>query len=125
MKTLQQLKTEILEDGVIDASEVQEIEAMIYQDGVIDQEEADFMFDLNDAGSGKSNHDSWGDLFIKAISSFVLDDEESNGEIDDDEANYLYNKIQGDGQVDHIELKLLNHLKSSVTSFPDILNKLL
>ena len=25
----------------------------------------------------------------------------------------------------HIELKLLNHLKSSVTSFPDILNKLL
>lgn len=125
MKTLQQLKTEILEDGIIDAAEVKEIEAMIYQDGEIDQEEADFMFELNDAVSGNANHDSWGDLFVKAISSFVLDDDASNGEIDDDEAKYLFEQIQGDGQIDDVELKLLNHLKSSVSSFPDILNKLL
>ena len=125
MKSLQQLKTEILEDGIIDANEVQEIEALIYEDGKIDQEEADFMFDLNDAVSGKSNHESWGDLFVKAIASFVLDDDESNGEIDEDEANYLFDKIQADGQIDQLEMKLLNHLKSSVSSFPDKLNQLL
>jgi hypothetical protein len=125
MKSLKVLKKEILEDGIIDANEVKEIEAIIYQDGKIDQEEADFLFELNDAVSGKSNDKSWETLFIKAISSFVLDDDASNGEIDEDEAKYLFDKIQGDGKIDDIEKKLLNHLKSSVSAFPDKLNKLL
>ena len=49
MKSLEELKKDVLEDGVIDAKEVQEIEKVIYADGKIDQDEADFLFDLNDA----------------------------------------------------------------------------
>jgi len=125
MKSLKELKIEILADGIIDADEVKEIESVIYEDGKIDKEEADFLFELNDAVSGKSNDDSWGELFVKAISSFVLDDDISNGEIDEDEASYLFDKIRGDGKIDDIEKKLLNHLKSSVSVFPTNLNKLL
>ena len=86
MKSLETLKKEIIEDGVIDANEVKEIETVIYADGKIDKEEADFLFELNDAVSGKDNHSTWKELFVKAISSFVLDDDGSNGEIDEDEA---------------------------------------
>lgn len=125
MKSLKQLKTEILEDGIIDANEVKEIESVIYEDGKIDKEEADFLFELNDAVSGKGNHESWEELFIRAIGSFVLDDDISNGEIDEDEAIYLFDKIKGDGKIDDIEMNLLNHLKSSVSSFPTKLNELL
>jgi len=125
MKTLKQLKIEILKDGIIDADEVKEIESVIYDDGEIDKEEADFLFELNDAVSGKSNHKSWEVLFIKAITSFVLDDDVSKGEIDEDEASYLFDKINGDGKIDAIEMKLLIHLKSSVNSFPKLLNDLL
>lgn len=125
MKSLETLKKEILEDGVIDAQEVKEIETVVYADGKIDKDEADFMFDLNDAVSGKDNHSSWNDLFVKVISSFVLDDDESNGEIDADEAAYLVSQIQGDGQIDAAEKALLLNLKEKSANLPDSLAKLL
>ncbi|WP_036156524.1 hypothetical protein [Maribacter forsetii] len=125
MKTLEELKKEILADGIIDASEVKEIQEVIYADGKIDQEEADFLFDLNDAVSGKENHSSWKDLFVKAISSFVLDDDDSNGEIDEDEAKYLVSQIQGDGQIDSTEMVLLKHLKDTLGNLPQSLENLI
>lgn len=125
MKTLEQLKEEILADGVIDAAEVKEIETVIYADGTIDKEEADFLFDLNDAVSGKENDKSWEALFVKAISSFVLDDDDSNGEIDADEAKYLTDQIQGDGVIDATEKALLVSLKSTLGTLPESLENLL
>lgn len=125
MKSLEELKNDVLADGVIDAAEVKEIEKAIYADGTIDREEADFLFELNDVVSGNANHASWTDLFVKAISSHVLDDEGSNGSIDEEEANYLTSQIQGDGQIDATERALLVSLKASVGTLPAQLNDLL
>lgn len=115
MKTLETLKKEILADGIIDESEVNELQIVLYQDGVIDKEEADFLFDLNDAVSGMNNHPSWTKLFVNAIASFLLDDEESPGEIDNDEATWLFDKLNSDGKIDSTEKALLNFLKSKTT----------
>lgn len=122
---LQDLKTSILEDSIIDEVEVKKIEEVLYDDGVIDQEEADFLFELNDAVSGNDNHSSWESFFIKAICDFLLEDEVSPGEIDDDECKWLVGKIEGDGQVDSIEKNLLISLKSKAKNFPIELNNLL
>ena len=126
MKSLNVLKKEVLEDGIIDAGEVKEIETVIYADGKIDREEADFLFELNDAVSGKENHKTWKDLFVKAITSFVLDDEASNGEIDANEADYLLKQIRGDDKIDTIEYKFTEKIniarckKMGVTNLPAI-----
>ncbi len=125
MKNLQQLKIELLADGVIDATEVKELEAVLFADGKIDKEEAEFLFEVNNAVSGKPNHANWETLFIKAISSFILEDENSKGEIDKEESEWLYNKVKGDGQIDSIEKKLLLSLKKSSKSFPANLDSLL
>lgn len=125
MKTLEQLKKELLEDGVIDADEVKELQEVLYADGIIDHVEAEFLFDLNDAVSGHANHPSWNEFFVKAITSFLLEDEVSPGEIDPDETEWLYGKIVGDGQVDGLERELLLHLKGKVLSFPKKLEELL
>jgi hypothetical protein len=125
MKSLEELKKELLADGIIDADEVKELEAVLYEDGVIDKDEADFLFELNDAVTGKANDPSWEKFFIKAITSFVLDDETSPGEIDDDEAQYLYDKIKGDGQVDGTEKALLLNIKDKSKNFPKVLEDLL
>lgn len=125
MKSLDQLKKELLADGVIDASEVKELESLLFADGKIDSAEADFLFDLNNAISGKANHASWETLFIKAISNYLLEDENSVGEIDEKEAEWLYNKIKGDGQIDPIEKNLLIGLKKSSKNFPSSLESLL
>lgn len=125
MSSLSELKNAILEDGVIDAAEVSQIESVIFDDGVIDQEEADFLFELNDAVSGKNNDAGWSKLFIKAISSYLLEDEESPGEIDDDEAQWLHDKIAGDGKIDSVEKLLLMHLRDNAKGFPEKLASLI
>lgn len=125
MKSLEELKKDLLADGIIDADEVKELEKVLYEDGVIDKDEADFLFELNDAVTGKANDPSWEKFFVKAITSFVLDDETSPGEIDDDEAQYLYDKIKGDGQVDGTEKALLLSIKAKSKNFPKILEGLL
>lgn len=125
MKTLEELKKDLLADGIIDAAEVKELEEVLYEDGVIDKDEADFLFELNNAVSGKENAPEWKDFFVKAITSFVLDDEQSNGEVDDDEAKYLYDQIKGDGQIDDIEKALLENIKAKSKNFPSLLAELL
>ena len=125
MANLEQLKKELLADGIIDSEEVKTIKAVIYEDGKIDKDEADFLFELNDAVSGKENAPEWKDLFVDAITAFVLEDEVSPNEIDEDEAEYLYNQIKGDGQVDDIERALLENIKAMAKSFPAKLASLL
>jgi uncharacterized membrane protein YebE (DUF533 family) len=125
MKTLEELKKDLLADGIIDAEEVKTLESVIFEDGIVDKEEADFIFELNNAVSGKANAPEWKDFFVKAITSFVLDDDKSNGEVDDDEAKYLYDQIKGDGQIDDVEKALLENIKAKSNNFPAILEELL
>jgi hypothetical protein len=125
MKSLEQLKNELLADGIIDAAEVKELKEILYADGVIDTDEAEFLFEINDAVSGKDNDSSWESLFIEAITSYLLEDENSPGEIDAEESEWLFEKIKGDGQIDGIEKKLLLNLKSKAKIFPSNLESLL
>jgi uncharacterized tellurite resistance protein B-like protein len=115
------LRKEILADGVIDAEEVQRLRSLLYEDGQIDREEADFLFALNDISTGSEGHDStWTDLFVEALTDFVLKDEESPGVIDVSEAMYLIQKIGADGIVDHNEIQLLiNITQKAVGESPE------
>lgn len=122
MSKLESLKKSILADGVIDKEEVAELKKVLYADGVIDKEEAEFLFELNDAVSGKKNDPSWQAFFVEAISDFLLKDETSPGEIDDEEAKWLLDKIQGDGNLDATERALLDNLKKNAKAFPGMLN---
>lgn len=121
---LQELKISILADGVIDEQEVKQLRDLLYADGVIDKEEAEFLFELNNAVSGKDNHNSWETLFVEAITSFLLEDETSPGEIDAEEEKWLIAAIEGDGKLDNVEIALLNNLKSKAKHFPESLSKL-
>lgn len=124
MNKYKELKKNILEDGVIDAMEVESLRAKLYADGVIDREEADFLFDLNDATSGMDNHASWKDLFVEALSDHLLKDEVSPGEIDDVEAAWLVSRIEKDGTYDENEKALLANIKANATKLSSKLNPL-
>jgi len=123
MSKLKDLKASILADGIIDAEEVRTLNSVLYEDGKIDREEADFLFELNDAVSGKENHYSWKDFFVKAITDHVLKDDKSYGSIDDEEADYLISKILGDGKIDEIEqallLKIIDKATGTCEKFQD------
>ena len=125
MKSLEELKKDLLADGIIDADEVKELEEVLYEDGVIDKDEADFLFELNDAVSGKKNDPSWNKFFVQAISDYLLNDEKSPGVIDEDEGKWLVEKIGADGKVDGLEKELLVHLKKKAKKMPAVVTALL
>lgn len=124
------LKQAVLEDGVIDDTEVQMIRHVIYGPGGaggvrVDRKEADLIFALNDATTGKTNAPAWNDLFVEAITSHVLEDEASPGEVDEAEAAWLADRIQGDQQVDENEKALLTNIKAKASYISDRLAKLI
>ena len=125
MANLDELKKDLLSDGIIDLEEVETIKHIIYEDGKIDREEANFLFELNDAVTGKDNAPEWKELFIDAITAYVLEDEMSPDVIDEDEADYLYEQINGDGQIDDTERALLENIKAKAKNFPEKLASLL
>ena len=106
---------EIIQDGVVDAQEANQIKAEILADGVIDREEADMLFEINDAVSGNDNSTEWNQLFVDAVAHHVLNDEETPGVVDADEAEWLLSKINGDGQVDTLERALLVYIGAVAT----------
>ncbi len=125
MNKFNDLKKLILNDGVIDEQEVKQLREVLYADGIIDKAEAEFLFELNNAVSGKENHSSWEILFVEAISNFLLEDEISPGVVDEGEAKWLLEKIKGDGKLDDIEVLLLKNLKSKAKQLPQSLTNLL
>lgn len=120
-----ELKKSLLEDGVIEAAEVATLKKELYADGIIDKDEAEFLFELNDAASGHENAPEWNEFFVRAISDFLLADEVSPGEIDADECAWLIEKIGADGKVDGVEKALLANLKKEAKAFPAALEALL
>lgn len=111
----------ILEDGKIDDAEVVALRKRLYADAVIDSEEADALFEINDAVKGNDNSKNWATPFADAICDYLLKDEKSPGVIDDDEAAWLIEKLEGDGEIDANERFLLKSLKDKATSLPQTL----
>lgn len=101
-----ELVKQILEDGIIEASEVQELRSAILADGKVDKEEAEALFELNDEANEKDP--SFKELFVEAIKSYVLAD----GEIDSEEEQFLLAHISADGQVDENEKALLEAINA-------------
>lgn len=118
MSNLAKLKKEILADGIIDGSEVKRIEKVLYEDGKIDRNEANFIFSLNDAVSGKKNSPNWNKLFVKALTDHFLKNKKSFGKLDEKESEYLIKKIKSDNIVDKAEQDLILNILSKAKSTP-------
>lgn len=112
-KPLSEFARDVTADGVIDTEEVAKIRERIFADGVIDRTEADFLFGINDAVSGKPNDPGWKELFVEALTAHVLGDAASTGVVATAESDYLMAKIRADATVDQVELALLANLMAA------------
>lgn len=114
--TLNALVLAIIADSIVDADEVEQLRTELYADGKIDKDEAEALFKINDAVSGNENDASYEKLFVDAITSYVLEDEETPGVVDEEEGAWLVSKLESDGQIDDLERKLLMNISEKATS---------
>ncbi|MCP3685346.1 MAG: TerB family tellurite resistance protein [bacterium] len=114
---LKALGQRIVEDGVVDPAEVEELHAVM-GDGIVDREVADVIFDINDAVTGHDNCSEWKDFVVEAISSHVLNDEDTPGEVDASEEEWLMSRIEDDGEVDEVGLAILQNIGDKAVRLP-------
>jgi hypothetical protein len=103
-------KVAILGDGRIDTREVNILRDSLFADGSINKSELEFLQEIR--LECKTSVKAFSDLFIEAVKNHLLAD----GTIDAAEAQWLRKTILADGQVDELEKKLLETLKSEARS---------
>lgn len=118
---LNSLKTSITADGKVDAQEVQQLRDVLLADGKIDRAEADVLFEINDAVAGAQNAPEWAEFLAEAVVQHILED----GEVSDEEAQWLVAKINRDGSVDEAEKGILRLLDDEADEVPDALRQLI
>lgn len=97
---------EIKRRGSIKDADVTRIRRAFYEDGVVTVEEADRLFELND--TCPIQDPSWADLFIEAITDYVVNQAEPEGYVTTENADWLRERIARDDRVEtKTELELL------------------
>jgi hypothetical protein len=117
------------QQGVIDRADVEVIRRLVYgmgsQNGLaISRIEADFLFELNDATAGRANDPGWRDLFVKAVTMYLLFAGDTPDRIDEPEAHWLLTRINGDGGSCDNERALLAYLKKETGGVHPLLRPL-
>lgn len=121
MEDLIALKKRIVADGQLSLEEVQMLHDVMFDEEGMTKEKGDFLFGLKDTLAKEKRIEPFKKLFVEAISSLLLEDDVSPGEIDDDEAKWLRAKIQAKGFRDELDGLLLDDLKEKSINFPEIL----
>lgn len=120
--SLQDLRDRVIADGAVDSGEVADIRAEIYDDNLIATDEATMLFEINNAVTGNPDNDpAWDDLFVEAITEYVLQDEETPGNVDDEEANFLIAQIGADEDIDPLEERLLYNIEDRASIISPVL----
>lgn len=120
-KTLE-IRKEIFANGKIDTRDILILKEYLFENGGMTIEKGNFLFNLKDTISIDNLSYEFKDLFIEAILELLLNDENSPGEIDENEGKWLRAKIQSKGYWDKLDIQLLEQLKKKSINFPEILH---
>lgn len=120
-KKLEDIRREIIADGKIDHHDIILLKDMITAQGGVSLQMANLLFDIKDNVKPSKLPAEFKDFFVNTLTSYLLDDEETPGEIDEEEAKWLRGKIQKNGHTDDYDIALLNSLKEKSINFPAIL----
>jgi len=113
---LEQLRQQIRAAGAVGADAVKRLKQLLGSQRPIGRKEAELLFDINDAVSRQRNDPSWQAFFVEAISGHVLEDDQSPGEVDASEAQWLVERIEADQKYDDTEKALLTNIKHFIRS---------
>lgn len=122
VRNLPQLRKSIFANGRITADDVTTLREAMFDDEGMNRRKADFLFEVKDTVSDDKQHAAFKSLFIEAITSYLLEDEESPGEIEEGEAKWLRARMQYKGEMDSIDEQLLKNLRMKSINFPQTLN---
>lgn len=119
------LRKQLVSNGELGDDDVLRLRDIMYAGGMTLQK-GEFLFSLKDLANREFAKGTvslkFKELFVEAISSLLLEDENSPGEIEDREAKWLRAKIQNNTVIDDYDRALLKNLRERSINYPSILN---
>lgn len=119
--TGEELIRQICSLGTMTDREVVMIREYLHADGGMNKVKGNLLFDIKNRMAKGKLPSAFKTLFVNSITTLLLEDEESPGEIDEDEAKWLRAKIQYNGKIDDYDSALLDNLKKKSINFPQVL----
>lgn len=116
-----ELRKQLFANGKIDDEDVALLRKTLLGDHKMDRDKGNFLFEIKDDTHERNRCKAFRDLFVEAITILLLDDEESPGEISEDEAKWLRAKIRLKGFTDKTDDALIDNLKTRSINWPKIL----
>lgn len=109
----------ILADGHIDSEKTANIRTEIYSEegdggSAVTAGEMRQLFELKD--NADSYVAEFGDLVVQAAIDYALNDPDTPGVVDAEEAALLNELIMGDGEIDDVERRILTAIRAQATS---------
>lgn len=103
--------------GTITPQDVIAVRALIYPDVSIGQDEADVLVAIDQAVTTRCRE--WNDLFIEALTDFVVHQQEPTDYIDDAKADWLMGRLAGNGRLNSDSaLEAVVHMLEAATAAP-------
>lgn len=121
MNKLEELRDEIIRKGTFNQDDVESLSHLIYADEM-NMAKGNILFEIKEHVKGKAPS-SFKKLFVNAITKFLLDDAESPGRIDRDEAQWLRARIQFMSEYDAYDRALVENIRKKSINFPKILEQ--
>ena len=78
----------------------------------------EFLLALNEATEEAQEVEAWRPFFVSAVAGHLTLDEASEGKVDAEEAEWLIDMLEKDGQYDDNEIALLQHLNEASDDLP-------
>ena len=109
---------DVLSSKKITSGDVMDLRRSLYNDGVAEAGEVDRLFTMDEAAT--ETDPSWTELFVEAVSDYLVEQVEPAGYISEENADWLIDRISRDGVVKtaselEILIKVLERAKSSPT----------
>jgi hypothetical protein len=109
--------TDVMKSKKITASQVLELRRALYNDGVAEAGEVDRLFTMDEAATDCDP--SWTELFVEAVTDYIVEQVEPQGHISEENANWLIDRISRDGIVKTAsELEILAKALEKAQSSP-------
>lgn len=125
MDRLEQLRNELIYEGrPMTEQDVEELKKLIYSGEGMSMAKGNLLFEIKEhVKSNKKTPSSFKRLFIDSISKYLLEDEDSPGRIDNEEAQWLRARIQYISEYDSYDRDLVENIRKKSINFPKILEQ--
>lgn len=118
----QELRKKIFANGKITKEDVDLLRETLITDQEMTREKGNFLFDIKDSTKRQNQCDAFKGLFVDSITNLLINDEESPGEISDEEAKWLRAKIRLKGYTDKTDDMLIRNLQRKSINWPQMLS---